>query len=127
MTAKVALNATTGVSVDMSDFLKDVHDGFVDELVDHTLDENALRRVVMGEEEIGVDMQRGTRASYEALTKFMDKDELKRRKDAKDGDGYVDFRDEMKRVSDGRGGMVWVRNENVPKWLDSLSITAPTS
>ncbi|CAM9921826.1 unnamed protein product [Ectocarpus fasciculatus] len=127
VTAKVALNAATGLSVDISDFLKDVQDGLVDELVDRTVDEGALLRVVSGEESVTTGMQRDTSASYEALKKFMDKEGLKRRKDAKDGDGYVDFGDEMKRVTDGRGGMVWVRNKNVPKWLESLSITAPVS
>ncbi|CAM9929296.1 unnamed protein product [Ectocarpus sp. 6 AP-2014] len=124
VTAKVALNATTGLNVDPSDFLKDVRDGLVEELVDRTLDEHALRRVVTGEEAIGADMQRDTKASYEALKKFMDKEEIKRCKDAKDGDGYVHFRDEMKRVTDGKGGMVWVRNKNVQKWLESRA--APT-
>ncbi|CAM9626315.1 unnamed protein product [Ectocarpus sp. 8 AP-2014] len=45
-----------------------------------------------------------TRASYEALKVFMDNEEHRRQKNARDGDGYIDFRDEMKRVSDGRGG-----------------------
>ncbi|CBJ27067.1 LRR-GTPase of the ROCO family, putative pseudogene [Ectocarpus siliculosus] len=111
VTAKVALNATIGLNVDISDFLKD----------------GALLRVMSGEESVSTGMQRDTSASYEALKKFMDKEGLERRKVAKDSDGYIDFRDEMKRVTDGRGGVVWVRNENVPTWLDSLSITAPTS
>ncbi|CAM9550693.1 unnamed protein product [Ectocarpus sp. 12 AP-2014] len=127
VTAKVALNATTGLNVDISDFLKDVKDGVVEELVDRTLDEEALLRAVSGDDEISADLQRDTRASYEALKKFMDKQQNKRDKNARDGDGYIDFRDEMKRVTDGRGGMVWVRNENVQKWLDSISVAAPTS
>ncbi|CAM9740863.1 unnamed protein product, partial [Ectocarpus fasciculatus] len=125
VTAKVALNATTGLNVDMSDFLKDVKDGLVEELVDRTLDEKALRRAVVGDDDIGADLQRDTRASYEALKKFMDKEKNDRVKNARDGDGYIDFRDKMKRVTDGRGGMVWVRNENVEKWLDSRSTAAP--
>lgn len=48
----------------------------------------------------------------------MEQEERKRRKHARDGDGYVDFRKHMQRVTDGNGGMVWVRNENVQKWLD---------
>ncbi|CAN0283564.1 unnamed protein product [Ectocarpus sp. 12 AP-2014] len=126
VTAKVALNATTGLNVDISDFLKDVKDGLVEELVDRTLDEEALLRAVLGDDNIGADLQRDTRASYEALKKFMDKEQIERVKNARDGDGYVDFRDEMKRVTDGRGGLVWVRNENVKKWLNSRSIAAPT-
>ncbi|CAM9184211.1 unnamed protein product, partial [Ectocarpus fasciculatus] len=127
VTAKVALNATTGLNVDISDFLKDVEDGLVEELIDRTLDEEALLRAVSGDNDIGGDLQRDTRASYEALKKFMDKEQIERVKNARDGDGYVDFRDKMKRVTDGRGGMVWVRNENVQQWLDSNSFAAPTS
>ncbi|CAM9607304.1 unnamed protein product [Ectocarpus sp. 8 AP-2014] len=56
----------------------------------------------------------------------MKNEERRRRKNARDGDGYIDFREEMKRHSDGRGGMVWVRNDNVQKWLDSHSTAAPT-
>ncbi|CAM9658573.1 unnamed protein product [Ectocarpus sp. 12 AP-2014] len=123
VTAKVALKATSGLDVDLSNFLKDVKDGFVDELVDQTLDEDTLLRVVSGEEDVGTDMRKETRASYAALKEFMEK--LERRKDTRDGDGYVDFRDNMQRLSDGRGGDVWVRNENVQKWLDSHSSAAP--
>ncbi|CAM9520201.1 unnamed protein product [Ectocarpus sp. 12 AP-2014] len=126
VTAKVAVKATSGLDVDLSDFLKDVKDGLVDELVDHTLDEDALLRVLSGDEDISTDMQTETRASYEALNDFMDKEKLIRRKHARDDDGFVDFRDKMKRVTDGRGGMVWVRNENVQKWLDSRSNAAPS-
>ncbi|CAN0410998.1 unnamed protein product, partial [Ectocarpus sp. 8 AP-2014] len=127
VTAKVALNATTGLNVDVSDFLKDVKDGLVEELVDGTLDEEALLRVVSGEDNISADLQRDTRASYEALKVFMENEERTRRKNARDGDGYIDLRDEMKRFPDGRGGEVWIRNANVRKWLDSISVTAPTS
>ncbi|CBJ33700.1 LRR-GTPase of the ROCO family, putative pseudogene [Ectocarpus siliculosus] len=112
VTAKVALNATTGLNVDISDFLKDLKNGLVEELVDRTLDEDALLHAVLGEDSIGADLQRDTRASYEALKVFMENEERRR--------------EEMKRHSDGRGGMVWVRNDNVQKWLDSHSTAAPT-
>ncbi|CAN0376402.1 unnamed protein product, partial [Ectocarpus sp. 8 AP-2014] len=101
VTAKVALKASSGLDVDLSDFLKDVKDGLVDELVDRTLDEDALLRVLSGDEDVSADMQTEARASYEALNKFMDKEQLDRRKNAGDGDGYVDFRDKMKCVADG--------------------------
>ncbi|CAM9663324.1 unnamed protein product [Ectocarpus sp. 12 AP-2014] len=126
VTAKVALNATTGLNVDVSDFLKDVKDGLVEELVDRTLDEEALLRAVSCDDDISADLQRDTRASYEALKVFMENEERRRRKNARDGGGYIDFRDEMQRVTDGRGGVVWVRNENVQKWLDSHATAAPT-
>ncbi|CAN0002519.1 unnamed protein product, partial [Ectocarpus fasciculatus] len=65
VTAKVALKATTGLEVDISDFLKDVKDGLIEELVDRALDEDALLRVISGEEDIGAGMQQDARASYE--------------------------------------------------------------
>ncbi|CAM9442278.1 unnamed protein product [Ectocarpus sp. 13 AM-2016] len=126
VTAKVALSATAGLNVNISEFLKDVKDGLVDELVDRSLDEEALFRIVSGEEHVDADMQKDTRASYEALKKLMDKEQVGRLKNARDGDGYIDFRDKMKRVPDGRGGMVWVRNENVQRWLDSHSNNSPS-
>lgn len=119
VTAKMALNAVTGLNVDVSDFLKDVKDGLVDEIVDRTLDEDALLRAVSGDDAIGTDLQRDTRASYEVLKVFMENEERRRQKNARDGDDYIDFREEMKRLPDGRGGEVWIRNENVQKWLDS--------
>lgn len=120
MTAKVALKATTGLDIEVSDFLNAVKDGLSEELVGRTLDEDTLLRVVSGVEDAGADMQRDTRASYEALKKFMDKEEM----NGREYDGYVDFRDMMQSVTDGNGGMVWVRNENVRKWLDSLSLSS---
>lgn len=126
MTAKVALKATTTLDVDLSDFLKAVKDELIEELVDSTLDEDALCRAVSGEEEPSADMQKDVRDSYEALEKFMNKEKLNRRKNARDGDGYIDFREKMQRVEDGKGGMVWVRTENVQKWRDSFSTAAPS-
>lgn len=118
--ARVALRATLGVDVEVSPFLQAVRDEVVEEIVDRTLDEEALFRVISGEGGAGVDMQRVT-DSYEDLKKFMVKEENARR-----GDGYVDFRQHMKRVNDGKGGMVWVRTENVQKWQELLSTTAPS-
>ena len=125
MTAKVALKATAGLDVDISEFLQAVKEGAVGEVADRTLDEEALSRVVSGEEDAGDDIQRDVRASYEALKKFMDKEKHDRRKNAREGDGYIAFTEKMQRESDGRGRMVWVRTENVQKWRDSLSTTAP--
>ncbi|CBN78371.1 LRR-GTPase of the ROCO family, putative pseudogene [Ectocarpus siliculosus] len=113
VTANVALKATTGVDVDMSHFLKGVKDGLVEEVVDRTLDEDALLRVISSEEDIGAGMQQDARASYEAVKKCMEKEEFSRRKTARRGDGYIDFRDEVTRVTDGRGRMEWVRKRNV--------------
>ncbi|CAN0303665.1 unnamed protein product [Ectocarpus sp. 6 AP-2014] len=125
VTAKVALKATAGLDVDVSEFLQAVKEGAVEEVADRTLDEEALSRVVSGEEEAGVDMQRDVRDSYEALKKFMEKEELNRRKNVKEGDGYIGFREKMQLERDGKGGRVWVRTENVQKWRESLSAAAP--
>ncbi|CAN0507730.1 unnamed protein product, partial [Ectocarpus sp. 12 AP-2014] len=53
VTAKVTLNAVTGLNVDVAGFLKDVQDGLVDEIVDRTLDEDVLLRAVSGDGAIG--------------------------------------------------------------------------
>ncbi|CAB1112561.1 unnamed protein product [Ectocarpus sp. CCAP 1310/34] len=95
------------------------------QLVDRTLEETLLR-VVSGGEDADADMRKDLRDSYGALKKLMNKEQVGRLKNARDGDGYVDFRDQMKRVPDGRGGTVWVRNENVQRWLDSHSNSSPS-
>lgn len=127
VTAKVALRAVAGVDFPgLSDFLHDVKAGLVEELGDRTLDEDVLSRVASGDEDARPDMQRAARASYEAIKVFMQKEERKRRKNPSDGDGYVDFRSTMERVHDGRGGLVWVRNENVQEWRGLLPTAAPS-
>lgn len=67
MTAKVALKAAGGLDVDVSDFLQAVKNGLVDEIVDGTLDEEALFRFVNGEENASADMQGDASGSYEVL------------------------------------------------------------
>ncbi|CAM9526964.1 unnamed protein product [Ectocarpus sp. 4 AP-2014] len=125
VTAKVALKAAGGLDVDVSEFLQAVKDGLVEEIVDGALDEEALFRVVNGDENASADMQRDASASYEVLKEFMEK-KLDRGKNTEGLDGYIDFREKMQRVSDGRGGMVWVRIENVREWRNSLSSAAPS-
>ena len=126
VTAKVALKATSGLDVDISEFLQAVQEGLVEEVADGTLDEKTLSRVVCGDKDPDTGMQSRARASYETLKKFMDKETLNMRKSAHGRDGYVDFREKMQRVSDGKGGLVWVRTENVRKWQDFLSSAAPS-
>lgn len=123
VTARVALRATTGVDVDLSDFLRAVRDETIEEVAERILDEDALLRVVSGDEMVGADMQRITKASYEALQKFMDKEVARHH----DDEGYIDFKSKMQRESDGKGGLVWVRTENVQRWKDSLSTSAARS
>ncbi|CAM9860887.1 unnamed protein product [Ectocarpus sp. 4 AP-2014] len=67
VTAKVALNVVGGLDVDISDFLQAVKDGLVEEMV-----EEALFRVVKGDENAGADMQRDASGSYEVFKKIMD-------------------------------------------------------
>eukprot|EP00903_Cladosiphon_okamuranus_P012364 g11589.t3 len=128
VTAKVALRAVAGVDAPgLSDFLQEFKAGSVEEVVDRSLDEDALLRVLSGDEVAGVDVQRETRASYVAITEFMKKEEADRRTKARDGDGYIDFRDSMEQVHDEQGGLVWVRTENVQKWKDSRPAAAPST
>ena len=128
VTAKVALRAVAGVDAPgLSDFLQEFKTGLVEKLVDRSLDEGELLRVLAGDEVAGIDLQRETRASYEAITEFMKKEEIKRRETARDGDGYVDFRNSMEQVHDEKGGLVWVRAENVQRWKDALPATAPST
>ncbi|CAN0069798.1 unnamed protein product [Pylaiella littoralis] len=122
--AKVALKAVSGLDLEVSDFLNAVKGGIGQAVADRALDEEALRRVMLGEEVAGTDIQGVSRASYEALQAFMAKEEERRRKHARPGDGYVDFGKEMKRVADGKGGMVWISNRNVQRWLDSHQVVA---
>ncbi|CAM9188602.1 unnamed protein product [Pylaiella littoralis] len=117
--AKVALKAVAGLDLEISDFLNAVKGGIGEEVADCVLDEEALRRVVLGDEVPSTDLQGASKASYEALQKLMAKEEKKRKDNARPGDGHVDFRKEMKRVGDGEGGMVWISNGNVQRWLDS--------
>lgn len=111
----------------MSDFLHDVKAGLVEELGDRTLDEDVLSRVASGDEDAQPDMQRVTRASYEAIKVFMEKEEAKRRKNPSGDDGYIDFRSTMERVNDEKGGLVWVRNENVQEWSSLFPTAAPST
>lgn len=126
VTARVALKAATGLTLDDTVFLEAVSNGLAEELVDGILDEQVLSSFVTGEEVASADMrdmQRDARASYEILKEFMTKEkELERRGNA----GYKDFRESMQRVEDENGGIVWVRNENVQIWRDSLSAAAPS-
>eukprot|EP00752_Nemacystus_decipiens_P017825 g15981.t1 len=128
VTVNVALRAVAGVDAPgLINFLQELKTGLVEELVDRTLDEDELDRVLSGDEVAGVDMQRKTRASYEAITDFMAKEEAERRKKGRDGDDYMDFRDSMEPVHDEKGGLVWMGTENAQKWKDSHPIAAPSS
>eukprot|EP00903_Cladosiphon_okamuranus_P019170 g17632.t1 len=128
VTAKVALRAVAGVDApDLSGFLQEFQAGLVDELVDRSLDEDALLRVLSGDEVAGDHMQTQTLASYKAIEEFMEKEEAERRKKARDGDGYIDFRDSMEQVYNEKGRLVWVRTDNVQKWKDARPAAAPST
>lgn len=117
--AKVALKVVPGLDLEVSDFLNALTEGMCKVVAVSVLDEEALRRVVLGEEIASTDMQEASTASYEALKAFTQKEERRREEHARSGDGYVDFTNEMKRVADGKRGMVWVSNANVKRWLSS--------
>lgn len=73
--------------MNISDFLQAVEDGLIEEVADRTLDEETLSIVISGEEDVGADMQRDTRASCEALKNswIQSRDILNRRKNVKNG------------------------------------------
>eukprot|EP00752_Nemacystus_decipiens_P018192 g16322.t1 len=73
--ARVALRATSGVDVELSGFLQAVRDEVIEEVIDRTLDEDALFRVVSGEGGGGPDVHQDARTSYEALKNFMAQEE----------------------------------------------------
>lgn len=73
-------------------------------------------RTVLGDLKAGADMQRDVWASHETPRKFMDNEERN-----------IDFLKKMQCVSDGKGGVVWVRTENVQRWQDFVSAAAAPS
>lgn len=119
MTARVAVRAAAGVDLPVPDFVSDMQAGFLDEFSDSLMDDGAVDKALTGTGTEDEGLKDVTGPSYGALKTFMDKEKRARETKAKAGDGYVDFRDRMQRVSDGKGGMVWIRNENVGKWLKS--------
>lgn len=123
---KVACKVGAGVDLSLlSDYLNDVKAGIGEELADSALSGEALRSVVQGDEAASATMLTESRSSYAALQAFLDKEEHKQK--ANPTAGYVDFKDEMKRVGDGhnskgvsKSGVVWVSNANAPLWEASV-------
>ncbi len=114
MIAKVALKTVSGLEMPVSEYLKALMEG-VGEAASLALDEEALRRVIQGEEDASPDMQGTSKASYAALVKFMEQS------------GHDDFKNEMRLVPDGnrQGGMVWISNGNVNRWENLHSMACP--
>lgn len=120
MVLKVAAKVGAGLDLTgMSDYLNLLKEGIGEELADYALDEEAIGRVMAGEEigdgDAAERAQTLSRTAYAVLEEFMKKQESN-----KTVRGFVDFEEEMKRVDDGNHGTVWVSNRNVEKWLDSL-------
>lgn len=119
MTVRVAVRPAAGVDLPVPDFVNDVQAGFLDEFADSLMDDGAVDNAITGTGTEDQGLKYVTASSYGALKTFIDKEKRARERKEKAGDGYVDFRELMERVSDGKGGMVWIRNENVDKWLES--------
>ena len=119
MTVRVAVRPAAGLDLPVPDFVNDVQAGFLDEFADSLMDDGAVDNAITGTETEDQGLKYVTAPSYGALKTFIDKEKRARERKAKAGDGYVDFREIMERVSDGKGGMVWIRNKNVEKWLES--------
>lgn len=116
MIAKVALRAVSGLDLEVSDFLNAFKDEIGGEIADR-LDEDTLDNVVRGQRIATEGTQIVSKASYEALEKFMEKGQ------------HVDFKNHMELVEkgkDGIEGMVWVSKKNKQRWLDSQSM-APSA
>ena len=105
VTAEVALKATAGLDKDTSKYLQTVKD-----YAYRNLHERTPLRAVQGDLNAGADVERDISPSYENLKKFMDKEERN-----------MDFLKKMKCVSDGNGGVLWVRAANVQRWQDRVS------
>eukprot|EP00752_Nemacystus_decipiens_P016938 g15166.t1 len=114
--AKVALKTVSGLDLPVSDFLNAVKEEFGVEVADRALDEDALRRVVLGEEDASSRMRGTSKASYAALVEFMEKS------------GYDDFKKGMRLIPDGKGQgeMVWVSKGNAKRW-EELHSMAPSA
>eukprot|EP00903_Cladosiphon_okamuranus_P013762 g12810.t1 len=116
MIAKVALKTVSGLDLPVSEFLNALKEEIGGEVADRALDEDALRRVILGEEHASPDMRGKSKKSYAALVNFMEKG------------GYDDFKNEMRLVPDGQGerGMVWVSKGNAHRWekLHSMALSA---
>lgn len=120
--AKVALKAASGLDLQVSEYLNAVQTAIGEELASCSLDNEALHRVMLGDDDAGAEVQGVSRDSYAALKRFLDKEQRRRKKPK---EGYVDFRHSMSQESDGRGGMVWVSKRNVDKWRAS-HVVAPS-
>lgn len=122
MIAKVALKAASGIDLDVTGYLNAIKSEIGEQLADE-VDMDNLQRFVLGEDagphtKTIKDTERLTKASYEALSEFMRKEEVDRESHVPGT--YVDFRDEMTQLDDGKGDLVWVRNVNAPLWLRAL-------
>lgn len=117
--AKVALRSVVGLDLPVPDSLNAIITGVGEAAIDHAFDDETLAKVVSGDEVASKDMQGVSKASYEAVKMFITTQEERKEELVRRGNGYVDFRDEMTLVPDGKGGRVWVSNRNVQRWLDS--------
>ena len=111
MLAKVAIKATSGLDLPVSDFLNGAKSYLGEEVTDGVLDDSVIERVhdgTSGPEEGQVKTLVGE--AYEKLKKFMEEQKSK-------GTGhYVHFDKLMQPVDDGEGGKVWVSNANLKLW-----------
>lgn len=123
MIAKVALNAASGLNLEISEYLDALNQSICDEVADRAFNVERLREAMLKGEPADADMQGASTESYEALKAFMDK-EKKRNKHATPGAGYVDFTNEMEFVPDEKGG-VWVSKGNAQHWRDLHGIHSP--
>ena len=114
--ANVAIKASSGVDLPVSDFLDGAKSNLGEEVADCLLDEDAIERALDGR---AVPAEEGKAKTlvgeaYEELKKFMKEQE------SNVTESCVHFNKLMQLVDDGDGGQIWVSNENAQRWKDAL-------
>lgn len=109
--AKVAIKAASGIDLPVSDFLNGAKSYLGDEMTDRVLDEGSIERA-LDRRTVPVEGKVKTLVgeAYEELKKFI------RGYECKNIEGSIRFDELMQLVDDGKGGQVWVSNENVELW-----------
>ena len=110
--AKVAIKATSGLDLPVSDFLNGSKSYLGEELADRMPDDNAVERVLTGKASRRGRGGKVIGKAYEELKQFIEEHE------SKYSEHYVHFDRVMQLVDDGDGGKIWVSNKNAQQWKD---------
>lgn len=108
----MAIKATSGLDLPVSDFLNGSKLYLGEELADQMPDDDAVERALTGK---SIRRGRGGKAigkAYEELKQFIEEHE------STYSEHYVHFVRVMQLVDDGDGGKIWVSNKNAQQWKD---------